>query len=520
LEVVVISANKHPAKVKTAAIENIRLYLGLPQATVHTYIRSFLISMPSMKRKIGGLDASGGDGGNKKRMSKSKFKSKKSVRKPRSELKDYKCSLWSLCKADFAKSMKKNNSNKASKTIKAVLPSDLHPFIPNMVEFYLLMYERQCVFGGKKTSNPIMQNFHFCNNYRELDRGTAYFRSQILDLYDDLKVTTTKTQKRRGDASSSTTTATTTATASTVTRRQWIEQVLAMSYVYRMVNRIESFTNSDNPVGGIPRLGQFDDEFVAYVRSFKNNDSNTKGAFFTAAHQTTNYEKFIEWCQDATYKNTSVISNSTEQIIEAGNDLESICTLIVQSLKGVRDFFAWQIVCDLSEARCFGDDLNGDSFCLLGPGASSGLDDIFGSETNSKIRLKYTASQLCVYLRDSLDPCLRLVGLTFPYWRDRPCTLKIIEHALCEVNKFYRLDADSSNRLRKFNSRSTMDRNKPCQLCGCNVSSHDEKTVIVRCESCHAAFCTKCTSASSNKNIQRASTWCLRCKDFDHWCPV
>jgi hypothetical protein len=71
-------------------------------------------------------------------------------------------------------------------TIQNNLPLDLHRYFPNMVEFYLQIWERQRLFvTDEKATNRIFRNYHFCNNYRELDRGTAFFRSQVLQLYFD-----------------------------------------------------------------------------------------------------------------------------------------------------------------------------------------------------------------------------------------------------------------------------------------------------------------------------------------------
>ena len=475
--------------------------------------------MPSTKRNPEDGMAGNCVGYQRKRK-KLKKKTTKTMSSSISERKDYTCSLWSIVhpKIDsaFIQSMARSIIDddestdstivEKKKTVRKHLPSDLSIFLPRIVEFSLYMYERQCIFNGKETKNPVLQKFHFCNNYRECDRGTAYFRSQILHLHEDL-TRRVETGKTNTDTNASHVAAT-----ATLSRKNWMEQVLFMSYVYRMCNRIESFTNVANPAGGIPRLGQFDGTFADYVLSFKNGNSvnsssssntskvNRKAPFFTQAHQTTNFTRYIEWCSTSDQS----ISKLSEEIIQAGNNLQSICGLISKSLSGVRDFFSWQIVCDLEESRCFGDSLR-DDFCILGPGAKSGLNDIFGTDSN--IRTKYSPLQLCSFLRDCLDPCLQLVGLTkMPLWRNRPCTLKIIEHALCEMNKFYRLDTNSSN-LRTWKSRSWMDINHPCMMCGSKAKGE------VRCDSCHTMFCSTCTKS------WQCTSFCKLCKDFEAWSP-
>ena len=474
--------------------------------------------MPSTKRNPEDGMAAKGVGGQRKRK-----KVKKKTTKNIIQWTDYNCSLWSIVHPKIDSALIQSMATsiidddestadpmvKKKKTVRELLPSDLHMFLPRIVEFSLYIYERQRIFDGKETKNPVFQIFHFCNNYRECDRGTAYFRAQVLHLHKDLTRQHVETTAKKKNDDTDTGNVAVTATFS---RKTWMEQVLFMSYVYRMCNRIESFTNSANPAGGIPRLGQFDGRFADYVLSFKNGNSensstsadkvNRKSPFFTQAHQTTNFARYIEWC--STSDRDQSISMLSEEIIQAGNNLESICRLISKSLKGVRDFFSWQIVCDLAESRCFGDDLR-DDFCILGPGANSGLNDIFGTDPN--IRSKYSPLQLCSYLRDCLVPCLQLVGLTkLPLWRNRPCTLKVIEHALCEMNKFYRLDTNSSN-LRTWKSRSWMDRNNPCMMCGSKAQGE------VRCDSCHAMFCSTCTKS------WQCTSFCKVCKDFEAWSP-
>lgn len=58
-------------------------------------------------------------------------------------------------------------------------------------------------------------------NYRELDRGTCYFRSQILDLWDKYQPV--------------------------MHQNAWIEKVLWASVCYRIVNKIETFVVSIQP---------------------------------------------------------------------------------------------------------------------------------------------------------------------------------------------------------------------------------------------------------------------------------
>ena len=456
-------------------------------------------------------------------------------------------------------------------TIQNNLPLDLHRYIPNMVEFYLQILERQRLFvTNEKPTNRIFRNYHFCNNYRELDRGTAFFRSQVLQLYFDhngdnrdkqLSQNQQNQQQQRSSQNNSN---------YYWTQLDWTEQVLALSYHYRLCNRMDSFTHSDNPLlplgNMIPRLGQFQGEFAAYVRSYKTR----KEAFFTAAHQTTNYEAYIRWCQetsptieigeDNTGTSSCDIRQLASEVLDAVSgtaddgtcrcDLRKACKTLTK-LNGVRNFYAWQILCDLEEAGCFGlikQNILYDVFCLLGPGAEHGLERIFGRNVISKVGMttnnnnnnnnnikSYSSLQLCKYLRDNIDICLGLVDKSFPYWRKRPVTLKVIEHALCEHDKFIRLDLYPGKELRKRKSVSHLDAIKPCQCCGKIAGAHtnDDDKGSTRCDSCHATFCSDCVSQNNTRNdipnhnnsaaqqqqkskILHASNYCRRCYDLDN----
>lgn len=452
-----------------------------------------------------------------------------------------------------------NNNN----TIHNNLPLELHGYIPNMVEFYLQIWERQRLFvTNEKPTNRIFRNYHFCNNYRELDRGTAFFRSQVLQLYfdhngdnHDEKLSKQQQQQQNNNYY--------------WTQLDWTEQVLALSYYYRLCNRMDSFTHIDNPLlplgNMIPRLGQFQGEFATYVRSYKTR----KEAFFTAAHQTTNYEAYIRWCQETTPPKIEIGKDNTgtskcdirqlaSELLDAVSgtaddgschcDLKKACKILTK-LNGVRNFYAWQILCDLEEAGCFGhvkQNILYDDFCLLGPGAEHGLERIFGKDIISKVDMttnrsdnnnnkSYSPLQLCKYLRDNIDICLGLVEKSFPYWRKRPVTLKVIEHALCEHDKFIRLDLNPGKELRKRKSISHLDVIKPCQCCGKIAGEYtkDDDKGSTRCDSCHAIFCSDCVNQNNicndipNHNnsaalqqqtskILHASNYCRRCYDLDN----
>ncbi|CAB9501373.1 PHD-finger [Seminavis robusta] len=365
------------------------------------------------------------------------------------------------------------------------LPQPLHACIPLMVEFWLLLWERQMIFlEGKQTNVRVMQKHHFCNNHREIDRGTAYLRSQIMTLKQELQ------QQEKP-----------------LTRAIWLEQVLGMAYIYRLVNKQESFESDRNPTGGIPRLGEWTKEHEDYCREIQaeRRRDNSLPSFMTRAHQAISYDEYIQLGQ----KCAKTIPPIAKQVHAAGSNLRKICN-VLQKLGGVSSFRGWQLACDLEEARCLGPDVP-DDFTLLGPGARNGLRDVFGDDVYNSHNLL----DLCRHLQSSMTYCLQLVDLEFPHWGGRPVTLKVIEHALCEFNKFQRSDAGGFDSFRHRHSRASMD-DKPCGECQEETTAENR----ARCDTCFLIVCQQCQkdqfhSIRSAEEDRHGRNCCLACHEID-----
>ena len=241
--------------------------------------------------------------------------------------------------------------------------------------------------GADENEDPILKEYHFCNVYRELDRGTTFFHSHILDewkAFVDKYPTDEERQSHLVD---------------------WIRTVLWNSFVYRQVNKVESFfmtgkkksvdgededgddeehESSSAFAGGIPSPHDWP-KFKEEVR--KIQDTGGKKAFFTDAHLNQGFDRFISYTDRVlatkqTRKHTTVDDggepprttlDSTAQaihdegIVVPGNNLESSFNLL-KKLPGVGDFMSWQILCDLMESNCL-PTCNIEDFCGFGPGA-------------------------------------------------------------------------------------------------------------------------------------------------------
>ena len=101
------------------------------------------------------------------------------------------------------------------------------------------------------------------------------------------------------------------------------------------------------------------------------------------------------------------------------------------------NFFAWQILCDLLESRVLGANTDNQWACL-GPGAGNGLRKLFPLDSSSKGELKLTRLLRNICALDGDSSAYSRMGQTFPAFLGKPLSLKNIEHALCEFDKYFR----------------------------------------------------------------------------------
>jgi hypothetical protein len=212
----------------------------------------------------------------------------------------------------------------------ASLPGISSSLAVNMADFFLFCRERQTMWWRRAKGEPrpwscveVMNALHFCNIYRELDRGTAYFRSLVLDL------------------------------PPAKDKVEWTRQVLWLSYAYRQVNRVESFQQV-----GVPDERDLK-PFLQGMSGFQKEGR----AFFTSAHQTTHYKQYENYLKQT----AGTLKPIAEVICSEDTSLQGIHRTL-KTLKGIGVFLAWQLICDLHESGCLE---MGEEFCVLGPGAKS-----------------------------------------------------------------------------------------------------------------------------------------------------
>ena len=230
--------------------------------------------------------------------------------------------------------------------LKKLLPKELKKDSDRVTGLLLFVNERQhlwyCKYHDRedlKTTNRVMTEKWFTNMYRELDRGTQYF-------WNCLSSTTLAEYNPDLDGLD----------------EDIIKETLWKSVVYRLSNKVQTFKK----LGGIPDVDDF-------------NNNNFKEEFlrlleigskpFTAAHQNNEARRYFETLEYVC-KN---LEKLTGKIVQAAERRSAKGVFeVVNSIPGVGNFFAYQILCDLTESRMLGS-IKDNQWTKLGPGAQMGL---------------------------------------------------------------------------------------------------------------------------------------------------
>jgi len=355
-----------------------------------------------------------------------------------------------------------DNKPGVGKGLSKLLPSQHLDSCDAVAAFLFFIYERQKIWVNKTngvvpmTKNKVMSTKWFTNMYRELDRGTLYFRKCIVDTV--LKGV---------------------AIDKSIIDQELVEKVLFRSIVYRLINKVETFTD----FGGLPDLGEYP-KFQKFLA--KKKDAGV--VIFTAAHQNMGYDRLMKTFE---FVKKNVKKMASEIVVASRKRTIKKCQDILLQIPNVGAFFAWQILCDLLECRIIGSCTDNQWACL-GPGAKNGLRRIFPLNT-TKGELKYTR-----LLRDLCAPVgpgsgFQTLGLQFPAFLNKALSLKNIEHALCEYDKYFRSALGVQIKEREYSeqkSRSGLDAKTKCGDCD-KVCSGSGK---VMCALCSTPYHKKCRS--------------------------
>ncbi|GAX22796.1 hypothetical protein FisN_24Lh077 [Fistulifera solaris] len=339
----------------------------------------------------------------------------------------------------------------------------------HILEFYLFAYERQRMWERKMqhpenfpySLNERMSRHSFCNIYRELDRGTIFLKASILELFyssDDKQHDNPRCIPRPWS------------------HKEWTKQVLWRSYMYRLVNRVETFEN-------IGFAEPTDASLQAYSRRAQVYRDQAKSAFFTGAHNVSGFEPYMK-ALNLTLNNLDTIVDDFYAASTSKDKLD-----VLRGMKLVGDFYAWQILCDMETCGCLKIDYN---FCVLGPGAKEGLKLVFRTSKNSLEVLKGVEKhlQLARILTALQENAFQILGLEFPYFGGKRLALKEIEHTLCEYSKY-----NISNGMHTYRPGEKSAIAVDCFSCYGKDPDHG-----YYCDLCNHFCCTGCLEIAGDAN--------------------
>lgn len=392
-------------------------------------------------------------------------------------------------KREVTKVLKSFNASPGfGENLKKLLPKEFKHCSDEVACLLLFIIERQNIWFSKYhnrkelTNNEVMSTQWFTNMYRELDRGTQYFQNCLLK-------TTLAGYKPDLDGID----------------EDIVKETLWKSVLYRLSNKVQTFKK----LGGIPDVAGFKNFKKGFQRLFdegsKSNDTRDKA--FTAAHQNNGARRYFESLEVVRRD----LDELTKKIIKEAKKRSAKGVFeVLNSVQGCGNFFAWQILCDLTESRVLGA-VTDNQWTKLGPGAQMGIRMVFDNLPSTKGELKYTR-----LLRDLCAPSgsksgFRVLGLEFPAFLNKPLSLKNVEHALCEYSKYYRMVQGKHAKSRSFETASNvyLDDQTACSIC--DKVGDTSPAMRVMCALCRN-FCHKSCDKNYAAKYCEDGTWlCRRC---------
>lgn len=290
-----------------------------------------------------------------------------------------------------------------------------------MIDFWRFVALRQAAYwrrergqGPPYSDDPAIARYHFCNVYREADRGTRWFQSHRTPSPDDSPV-------------------------GLISHEIW------QSVVYRLVNRISTF----EAYGRIPQFEEGD----AWLQ-FLIDRMGAGEKIFTGRHLNRGYAYYAA---TVSYLEDSGLFDVSCAVLDAGS-LEAVCRQLT-TIPNVGRFFAWQVTCDLVESDALPRYSDSDTWAMLGPGAVNGARLVDLSHLDGKTQFSESlraemvwplaathahSARECLWvarmLQEDQARCLEEVGMELvpPPEAPGPMSLKNVEHALCEYARYVR----------------------------------------------------------------------------------
>lgn len=276
--------------------------------------------------------------------------------------------------------------------------------------YYAWMYERQLIWyrrymlrvPGPWTDDPILARFRFTNTYRELDRGTLYCHDVVLPkgLENNLP------------------------------------HALMRLITYRIFNKIATYDKVFR-IRGYFNGGdgsETDWEGISEALTAMHESE----PIFTGAHTVSSYyhvkgsaskaEKVIEFLIEL-FSNIQTVAEEVTRRRGSAQD----CHKYLQSLSGIGDFLAYELISDLAYTSYV--DFDEDQWANAGPGALEGLKLLYpGKPGKSPMQLMRELQTL----QDRYFASMGMLNLALiaPSAHSVRMTLRNIEGGLCEYYKY------------------------------------------------------------------------------------
>jgi len=222
---------------------------------------------------------------------------------------------------------------------------------------------------------------------------------------------------------------------------------------------------------------------------FIYEEMSARRTVFTAVHQNMGWDRF-----QSTINEVMRTLPKLCQKLEKSKTLED-CFLVLKGVQNVGPFFAWQILCDLTEAGVV--DVNDiDQWAALGPGAKKGINIVFQNSSKDVVSLTRTLTKITAEAVRS-----GWISLSLPSPLVINC--KMVEHALCEFSKYVRFASQGIDH-KPFVSRAIMDNVEECVVC----ASEKKSSINFFCLLCNRKFHQDCIKDPS---ANRVSFLCSDC---------
>lgn len=273
---------------------------------------------------------------------------------------------------------------------------------------YLSRFEQKLP-RSEWTTDPILQQFRFCNIFRELDTTTIWFRENVRDKLKDSP------------------------------------DVLLATVLFRWFNRIKTGeaiflqeTIADEPtVAWDLFLEDGDtDHLKSAVLAFCGKGPYVTGSYIIKTPDGKNKLDGVLWCIDQFNKSNPKKIGNAMLYHQNGKSmtpwsLES-CWRFLLEFPYLGDFMAYEVVSDLRYTALLDKAPDIMTWANPGPGAMRGLNRIRGRDLNKKLHKSIYISEMRMLLQESRQD---------HYWPSHwsKWDMRTVEHTLCEFDKYERV---------------------------------------------------------------------------------